>query len=289
MTATVSLITADQVEHNLDRLVAQGVEGITGMLAIPEKRGGNLVVPGSHGELHLPAKKHSAASLVLPLWVRGVEEDGSIPSGTDAGARLAFHDNLRELVGLFVIDELVTLRHTLSDGAAREIRGEVTDAVAPDVRGAGRHTLGQVAVVLDCPDPFWSDLDDTVDTATSGAPVALDAFAGASAWMEDLLVEFGPQSNPRLTQPSTGVFVQVNRVITAGQTITVDTSTWQIYGTGGVAAGLYEDLEYGGRGTSRWFALKPEAGGGAPVVELVETGVGSGSVTVTGKRKHKIA
>lgn len=155
--------------------------------------------------------------------------------------------------------------------------------------GAGRWTLGRFSVVLNCADPFWADLDPVTSTATSAAPTPLVEFAGAGTWMEDLLITFGPQNNPRLEQASTGIFVAVGRVIAPGQTIVVNTATWQVYGTGGVAAGLYEDLSYGGTGTTRWFALKPEPGGGPPIVTLTETGVGTGSVTITGRRRHPIA
>jgi hypothetical protein len=288
VTQSVSVVDGAGVERNLDQLVAQGVEGVTGMLAVPGKRGSDLVVPGAHGELHIPAKRYNPANLVLPLWVRGVNADGTIPGGTDSAARLAFHANLRALVAMFVVDERVRLRHTLSDGSVREIVGEVTDVIEPQVSGRGRYTLGRLAIALRCASPFWSDLTDSSQVVTSGGPVTLTSFGGATAPMEDLQLLFGPQSNPRLTQASTGIFVEVGRVIAAGQTITVDTATWQVSGTGGVAAGLYEDLVYGGRGTSRWFALHPEPGGGAPVVELTETGAGTGQVTVTGRRRYKI-
>ncbi len=292
MTATIEVITNPgtlaEEAHNLDRLVAQGVEGVAGLMAVPERRGGNLVVAGSHGELHIPNKRSGPANLVMPLWVRGVNPDGTVP-GTDDNARLEFHQNLRNLIGLFREHDRIAIRHTLSDGSARQIVGEVTDAVTPDIRGAGRWTLGQFAVALNCAAPFWTDLSPVTSTITSAAPGPLPEFAGAGAWMEDLLLTFGPQNNPRLEQASTGVFVAVNRVITSGQTVVVDTATWQVYGTGGVAPGLYEDLVYGGRGTARFFALKPEPGGAPPVVALTETGVGTGSVTVTGPRTYPIA
>jgi hypothetical protein len=121
----------------------------------------------------------------------------------------------------------------------------------------------------------------------TGGTQELTEFAGADAPMEDLTLEFGPAGNPRLKQNSSGLFVQINRVITAGQTVTVDTAEWIVTGSPGVGNGLYEDLIYGGRSTSRWFALRPEPGGAAPVVELVST-AGAGSVTVTGKRKYRI-
>jgi hypothetical protein len=284
---TIELITADGVAHDLDACIDRGVDGIPGLLAVPEKRGRDLVVPQSHGELHLPGKKYGANTIVLRPWVRGVTPDGTIPEAGDG--RLVFHQNLRHLLALFTVDEQVTLRLTLEDGTAREITGEVLDAIPPDIEGRDRDTVGRLNVALRCAFPFWSDLDDTEVVVIAGAPQTLTEFAGADAPMEDLLVEFDPQSNPRLEQTSTGIWVQVNRVILPGQTITVDSATWQVYGSPGVAPGLYEDLAYGGRGTTRWFALRPEPGGGPPVVELTQTGPGAGSATVTGKRRFKIA
>lgn len=288
MTDQISVIRSDGVEVDLDRCVDRSVEGINGLLVVPAKRGSNLVIPQAHGELHIPGKRSTAGSVVLPMWVRGVLPDGSIPDPSDDGARLQFITNLRELISTFIVDELVTIRHTLTDGTAREIVGEVTATVEPEVSGRGRYSLGRLGVALNCASPFWSDLEPVTAEIDAGAPQVLTEFAGASAPMEDLLIEFGPQSNPRLEQPSSGIFVRMPRVISGGQTVTVDTAQWQVYGSGGVAGGLYEDLQYGGRSTSRWFALRPEPGGGAPVVELTNTGGGSGTAVITGKRKYKI-
>lgn len=281
-------VTEDGAEHDLDTCVARGVDGIAGMLRVPEKRGKNLVIPGNHGELHVSAKKHAANTIILTPWVRGVLSDGSVPEDT-AGRRF-FMQSLRALVSIFTEGELVALRHMLADGETREIVGEVTDVIEPELSGFGRYLSGQMAIALNCAAPFWSDLDPVSETVTlaTGGTATLGAFGGATAPMEDLLVVFGQQNNPRLTQSSTGTFVQLDRVITSGQTITIDTSAFEVYGSAGVAPGLYEDLSYGGRRTSRWFALEPEPGGGAPVVRLDHTGGGSRTVTVTGKRKYKI-
>jgi hypothetical protein len=294
MTEKVEVIRAG-VAYNLDRLVAQGVQGITGLLKVPEKRGGNLVIPGRHGELHVPGKKSAPASLVAQLWVRGVNADGTLPGKNDVAARLLFHDNLRELVSLFVEDELVTIRHTLSDGSAREIVGEVTDAVEPDVTGFARHTIGQFAVGLNCAEPFWADVEPSEETVTStDGIVPLAAFAGASAPMEDLIVTFGEALNPRIAQPATGLHMQYSGLISPGQTLTVDTSDdpvtgWSLASTGGLEWD-YRKLEYPQsytRTTTRWFALKPEPG--APSVQFTHTGLGAATCTIAGRRKYKIA
>lgn len=286
MTEMIAVVTGDDVEHDLDAYCARGVQDASGMFRTPARRGKDLVVPGVHGELHLANKRYGAANLVLKLWVRGVNADGSIPTSDTAG-RLAFHENLRALMALFTVEDRIRLRHTLSDGSVREIAGEVTDTIVPDVQGRGRWTLGQFNVALYCTYPFWRDLDPVTSTVSSAVGSAtLAEFAGTTAQIEDLVLTFGPQSNPRLEQASTGVWVAVDRIIGGGQTLVVDTAQWLIYGTGGLTGGLYEDLRYGGPGTTRWFALRPESGGGAPVVSLTETGIGTGSVSITGLRTY---
>lgn len=286
MTLNINVVRGDDIEHDLDAYCVTGVQDPGGMFSTPAKRGKDLIVPGVHGELALRDKRYGAANLVLKLWVRGVNPDGTVPA-TDAAARLAFHANLRALIELFAVEDQVRLRHRLSDGTVREIAGEVTDVIDPKLSGRGRYTLGQFNVALYCQYPFWRDLDDTASTVSSATGAStLGEFAGTSAQIEDLVLVFGPQSNPKLEQTSTGVWVSLDRVIGGGQTVVVDTGQWLVYGTGGVSGGLYEDLRYSGPGTTRWFALKPEPGGGPPIVTLTETGLGSGEVTVTGRRTY---
>lgn len=287
MTELLEVITADDVAHDLDECIRRGTSDLSGIFSVPSKRGRNLVVAGEHGELHVVSKKYSANVIVLTLWVRGANPDGSLPEGE---GQEQFVENLRELTSWFTDDELVTLRYTVN-GEAREIIGEVITSIEPKPDGYGRYRSATVKIALNCAQPFWADVEPRVQTVTLAADdeATLTEFAGATAPMEDLVVVFGQQSNPRLMQESTSVFVALDRVITSGQTITVDTTEFEVYGSVGVAGGLYEVLSYGGRGTSRWFALQPEPGGGAPVVKLQHTGGGSRSVTVTGKRKFKIA
>ena len=277
--------------ENLDQLLARGVDGISGLMSVAGTRGSDLLIPGAHGERHVPGKRSDALDLALPLWVRGVNPDGSLPGGTDSAARVAFHGRVRAIVAMFPQGQQVTVRHTLTDGDAREILAEVTDVMDMSVRGTGRHTLGQVSVGLRCADPFWSDVADSTGTATanSGASVTLSGFAGATAPMENLLVRFGPSTNPRITQPSTGVYMGWNGVVPSGGSLVVDTAAWRMYGEGGltIVPADYGQLYYGGPGTSRWFALRPQAGG--PVVALGHTSTGSATAIVTGRRRHRIA
>lgn len=294
MTAKIEVLdptALNPTPTNLDQLVAQGVDdGATGLMKVPGKRGSDIVIPQAHGALHVPNKMFDAGNVVLPLWVRGINPDGTLPgTGEDDPVRVAFHQRARALCDLFA-PEQVAIRHTLADGTARQITGEVTDVLDWSVRGNGRNTLGQVTIGLKCADPFWADLDPRSQTVTvtTGGTAQLGVFDGASAPMEDLLVTFGQSSNPRLEQTSSGIFVRVGKVIPSGGSITVDTAAWQVYGTAPApTTGLYEALSYGGRGTAKWFALMPEPGG--PTVMFEHTGGGSRSATITGRRRYRIA
>lgn len=289
MTATITVNGT-----NLDDLVAQGTEGAGGLHKVPAKRGANIDIPGRHGQLHVPTKRYQPATIVMPMWVRGVNPDGTVPS--DDGARLAFHARLRALVGLFTVGELVTVRHTLTDATAREITGEVTDVLDFTLDGYGRDTIGNVGVALNCADPFWTDLADTNTTFTlsTGQTTNLTTFANATAPMDDLSITFWPGSNPTLVQPSTGVYLGYSGVITAGRKLLVDTRSWTVTGTID-AGGTWNPtsaptqhivrITHGG-GVARLFSLTPQAP--QPVLQLTHTGGGSMTVTVTGKQRYLV-
>lgn len=289
MTASISINGT-----SLDNLLAQGVEGSQGLHTVPAKRGSNVEVPGRHGAKHIPGKRYQPAALVLPMWVRGVNPDGSVPS--DASARLTFHQRVRELVALFTVGELVTVRHTLTDGTAREITGEVTDLIDFTIEGVGRSTLGRVSVGLTCADPFWTDLAATTATfaLATGATRTLTEFAAATAPMEDLIVSFGPGTNIELSQPAVSSLLAYDGPITAGRKLAVDTAEWTATGTvdaGGTWLPATAPTQHirrirHGRHPRLWYLAPTRPA--APVVRLVHTGGGTVSVTISGKQRHLV-
>lgn len=281
---------------NLDNQVAQGVTGVSGLYQIPAKRGANIPIPERDGELHVPNKLYGPATIVFPLWVRGVDPTtGEVTS--DDTARLVFHQRARELAALFCVGDRVTVRHTLSDTTAREITGEVTDAVPFDVSSHDRWTLGQVTIGLNCADPFWADTADTTAdfTLNSGQTVSLTDFAASTARMNDLVITFYPGLNPYLSQPARGAFLAYNGTIPTGRRLVVDTSTWSVSGTvdaGGTWDPVSAPLQHIARiekGThARLFTLSPERPA-APVLKLDHTGGGGMRVTITGRQRHLVS
>jgi hypothetical protein len=276
----------------LDNFLAQGVDDVSGLHKVPGKRTQNVEIPGRHGNLWVPKKRYAPGSFVIPMWIRGVNPDGTIPS--DPAARTQFYQRARALVDLFTIGEQVTLHYTLPDGTFRELAAEVDDVLDFTVTGYGRWTLGKVSVGLTAADPFWSDPAPVSSTATltTGQTTSLPEFGAASAPMDDLVITFGPSSNPQITQLSTGVFLAYNGIIGAGQKLVVDTGAWTVTGTLD-AGGQWQPpsaptqhvarIRHGG-GVPRLFSLAPEDP--APVIQLSQTGGGSATVTISGKQKY---
>lgn len=291
MTISVTVAGTD-----LDTFIqGQGVTGVSGLYRVPAKRGGNIEIPGRDGALHVPGKLYGPATVVLPLWVRGTNPDGTVPS--DTAARLTFHQRVRDLTALLTVGEIVSVIHTLSDGTSRSIMGEVTDVLDFTITGADRATLGLVTAGLTCADPFWTDLAATTAdfTVTTGTTTSLAGFAAATARMSDLVVTFFPSSNPVLTQPATGAFLGYSGIIPAAQRLVVDTTAWTVTGTidaGGLWTPASAPLQHVARITkgnhARLFTLTPERPA-APVLTLTHTGGGTARVTVTGKQRHLVA
>jgi len=288
---TAAVVTVNGI--NIEDLLVQGIDDVTsGLHKVPAKRTSNVEIPGRHGNLWVPHKRYGPGSFVIPMWIRGVNEDGTLPA--DPVARTQFHQRARALVSLFTVGEQVTVRYIIPDGTYRELTAEVTDVLDFTITGYGRLTLGKVAIGLTAADPFWSDVTAVTSTATltTGQTASLTEFSNASAPMDDLVVIFGPSSNPQVTQLSTGVFVAYNGIIGAGQMLVIDTSAWTVTGTL-TAGGSWQPssaplqhiarIRHGG-GVPRLFSLAPESP--APVIQLSQTGGGSATVTISGKQRY---
>lgn len=278
---------------NLDNFLAQGVEGVSGLYQIPAKRSSDIAIPERDGELHVPGKLYGPTTLVFPLWVRGVDPTtGSVVS--DAAARLLFHQRARDLASLFCTGDTITVRHTLTDGSAREITGEVTDAIPFDITSFDRWTLGRVTIGVRCADPFWVDTTDTTVDATVASGSTFTGFTTATARMHNLVITFYPGSNPQLAQPASGAFLAYNGIITAGRRLEVNTSTWSVTGivdAGGTWQPSSPPAQHVARiakgAHARLFTITPPYPG--PVVfQLTHTGGGTMRCTITGKQQYLV-
>lgn len=280
-TTTSEILTVNGVVLNT---YAKNIESLTGRLRTPGKRTGNVRVPGRHGSVRIPNKMYDEGLIVLPMWVIGCDDNGKIPSGSNA--RKEFFKRIDELSALFIgATEALDVRHTLPDGTIRQCFGDVLDAI--DFTTEAANPVGKFGVSLVLADPFWRDLDEIVEQQeANGATAQFFEYEGASAPLEDLVAEItGPWNNPRLTF-SDGSWVQYSDTFTAGQGVKIDSANWSVTGVGGKAVQLNK-LTYSG-GNSRWMSIP--APGPAPL-EVTLTGSARTTatrLTLTGRRKYLV-
>lgn len=257
------------------RSVATNIESLAGLLTTPARRGSNIEVPGRHGAIPTANKRYGVGEVVLPLWVKGVGSSGV--TGSDDAQVTEFYANLDRILQAFHAGTVV-VDHTLPDGSVRRALCELLEPVAFS-REPASPLFGRASVALTIPGAFWFELNNQTHTATltNGGSTAATPFAGATAPMDELTLTFGPGSNPELGQGP--VFFAYDGIIGSGQTLVVNTGSWTASGTGGLVVD-YSKLRHGG--SPRWFEMSPEDP--APTLNLLHTGGGSMSVTVTGKR-----
>lgn len=250
---------------------------ISGIMQVAARRGDNVRVPGRHGAIRTP-KVFDSADIVLPLWIVGAEEDGSIPSGSTEARE--FFKRRDELLRVLYANPLL-MEYTRPDGHAVSAFAEVIEVL--DFTRRLDEPLAQVSVALQMYEGFWRDSLAVAETITgpTGTVKTLTAFEGATAPMSQLIITFGPCNNPLLIHGD--ATVQYHGVISAGQQLSIDTSTWSVGpGTGTVWTPDPRQVEFSPG--PRWFELDPTLP--SFDVQFVHTGGGSATATISGRRRY---
>jgi hypothetical protein len=192
--------------------------------AVAARRERNVEVPGRDGVIPSLGDDLEPVSFGLEMLVLGTDEDGAVPP---EGRRRTFRTNLDELVHLFgKRHSLLDLRETVAPGVERRAWAKVQDAITPDVNATG--SSGEVVVGLVLPYGVWEDPEP--QTWTQVAPVASASvltLLGATESIPDAVYAVkGPATNPRITDPATGTWVQLNDTLTTSQVWRLNAATW---------------------------------------------------------------
>jgi hypothetical protein len=274
---------------------AYNIETLEGRLVFPPTRGENPVVPGDDGSVFIPNRNFEDGIMTLQMWVRGADVDGLVPGGSSA--RAEFRKNLQRLTRIFGIKHrLLDIRQAWpTDPTTIQYLCTVQDTF--DFSGNAHNASAKFAVVLRIPDVFGQDVNTTDYTSaaalTTGTTLTLTALDGGTAPVRDAIyVVNGPATNPRLTNPETGEWVQLNLAIASGTNWRFNAATWEsrtgagltvassdTSGTARVAETAY------GSGGARFMTLTPRDAG-APQLTLTGTGLGANTqVLVRARRK----
>jgi hypothetical protein len=287
MTATTAeTLTVDGVLLNT---LAKNIESIAGRLSVPVIRTDNVAVPSRHGRLRTTQKFYDEGQLVLPMWVKGCDDNGNVPTS----ARQMFYSNVNALSNLFRPGSgMMTMVHTLPDHSIRRAMVECTEAINFSVLG-GNNPLGKFSVALRVPKAFWEDVNPFSIDLTSVQNGAVTTFDGTTAPVEDSVITItGPATGCKiearyggnaLENPS---WVQYNGTLTAGQTLIIDCGNWTLTGTGGLVVN-YSFLAHAGG--ARWFTMVPGPPSLPPEVKITATGTtGATKINISARRKFLV-
>lgn len=250
---------------------------LSGLLAMPGRRGENIPVAGRDGAVGGGRKFYNGREFVVEFLLRGATATGTIPAG-DTGQQ--FYANLHVLAALCAQDT-ATLSHTLPDGTVRTLPVEVLHAVEPERWLAGMS--GKVKVAFTSTAAFWRSTATTTATFTlaAGATRSLTEFAPSNGRIDDALVTFGAAgSNPTLTGVESGLAIGYDAVIAAGQSIRLGDYSWLV--AGGLAAFDRTKLRTDPR-IGAWWVIDPVPGG-SPTVRLDLTGGGPMQITIAARQ-----
>lgn len=198
------------------------------------RRSADVTVPGRDGALPSLNDNLEPVLFGLEMFVMGTNADGGVPP---AGRRDTLRTNLDELVHLF------GKRHALLEvcevgpgGIARRALAKVVDRIEPDLNAPG--SSGQFTVSLSIPAGVWEDVATADWNGALGdaynTPQEVTSLRGATERTTDaVILVTGPCTNPKVTDISTGAYVQLMHDLPAGSFWRVNVGTWASrYGSG---------------------------------------------------------
>lgn len=273
-------LTINGVDPNTYGVYLQSKNGLR---VSPLRRGGNIQIPLLDGEIFRPAKRYEPAQMPLVFIIKGVNP--ATNTVTLGSYEAHFEQNLSNFMRLVNTDSVI-LQNTRQDGSIRQCTAEVKDVLPPVILSKARRwdSLGVAFVVIGA---FWEEVGFTnipsFSLATGGTRL-LSEIANATAPMNNMTVTFGPSNTPRIQHGVTGVFMQYNGIIAAGQVLNIRTITGQLDTTGG-SAWTPSDGNLVHAGDSRLFSVRPEPGGAAPTIAITHNTGGTIQTTLSIKQK----
>lgn len=269
--------------------LAKNITSLTGRLRAPGLRTANVTVPGRHGSIWSPNKRYDEGQIVLPMWVRGMDDNGGSQS------RTTFYSNVDTLTQLFRPgDGLLTVIHTLPDGSQRRALAECTDAIDMTSSGGGPFPYATFSVMLKVPSVFWEDVNLISVDLANGFTGNVSQLAGTTAPIEDAVFTVsGPGTFVKVEARYDGnamgdpVYWTYTGNFGTGQTLKVDCGNWSVTGTGGLVVDYTKMFH---TGSSRFLTIQPGPIGGMPQlrVTFVDGVVGTSKVNLSARRKFLV-
>lgn len=245
--------------------------------ATAARRASDYDIPNMDGQLPSLNDPLEGTTYGLEMWLRGTDVDGSVPV---AGSRDTLRANLDEVLHLFgKRHALLDLRELVAVGVERRAWAKVTDSIQPDLDTPGGQ--GTFTVSLSIPAGVWEDVDATDQTINAPVTAAeLTGLQGATERVNDaVFLVTGPANTPRITDPATGMWVELNANLAGGQFWRFNSATWASrYGAG---LGLGSADTTGTDGSGLTTTGGPSRAYGLPLTPIRDTGLRRVRATLT--------
>lgn len=234
---------------------------------LPGLRGEDVPVPYLPGRRWAP-KLPDGRRLSLALLITDMNESGGLTQPTSPRQAQANLDALRLL---FARPGIRSLVHVLPDGTSRTAGAEVVSFQVQESRGARQSFLAVVDFSL--ADPFFYGTN-VVDSARSipASPTDFTFTHPGTVRTNRITFDFvGPISNPRITQQTTGIYVEALVSVASAKHLIIDCAAFTATNDGVNAIGSIRHS-----GDFRWMILEP----GAQTLRVTSTAPG-GTLTTT--------
>ncbi len=206
--------------------LAWNIETLSGRDHLPVQRYSSQVIPGRSGYMVAYEDAFEPGVFGVKGWVIGCDVDGNVA----AGARPQFEKNIDTLFNLIANcrgRDVELQQSSAATGLTRRASGILTDAFTPEMFGENSASF---TLVFTLPNSVWEDTVLPADFSLANA-VAVGAsnvttLADGTAPIDDgRYLITGPIATPRLTDVSSGAWVQLNRTLAAGQNWLFDAGT----------------------------------------------------------------
>lgn len=250
--------------------------------AVASRRSGNTQVPGVDGVLPSFNDNLEPAQFGLEMFLKGTDADGLVPG---AGANDTLRSNLDELVHLFgKRHALLEVTQQVNASETRRAWCKVTDTIEPAINqpgSAGTFTVGLEIVYGVWEDQATADWSGTLGAA-SGTVQEVTTLQGSTERTTDtVFLVTGPANNPRITDPSSGAYVQLNQSLSGAQLWRVNTATWATRYGSGLTLGSADTTGTDGASSTVFGGSKNQAAF-LPLVPVRDTGLRRVKVALSG-------
>lgn len=266
-----STATYWSVDGNSLQTHAFDIESIGGSrLAPPPLRGDDIIIPHSPGEMWIP-KQVGARTINLSMWVVGVNEDGTIPSGPSA---MSFDENFRKLRQLLWTPRrrFTLTKNFYSDGVLKRASalGEYAGGLSPNMTG---RTRGLFDVDIRLADPYFygPEVHTTLLTGTQTVTLDGDDISRCVKFHVD-----GPRKNVKIRNVTLDVDVEYYADLSSGDTVDIDVKNFSSTTDPSGTAPYNSTGAIRHSGDDFWFLLQP----GVNTIQVTSTS-GIGAVTMT--------